>query len=61
MKVHLIELLAQFAATFFTFADWLVTDFLQDLYYVLAFFTLIFIYGHRLFYLQTMESVTLCF
>ena len=61
MKVHLIELLAQFAATFFTFADWLVTDFLQDFYNVLALFTLIFIYGHRFFYLQTMESVTLCF
>jgi len=30
MKVHLIELLVQFAATFFTFAEWVVTDFLQD-------------------------------
>ena len=58
MKVHLIELLAQFAATFFTFADWLVTDFLQDFYNVLALFTLIFIYGHWFLYLQTIESIT---
>ena len=61
MKVHLVELLAQFAATFFTIVEWVVTDFLQDFYNVLAFFTLIFIYGHLFFYLQTMESVTLCF
>ncbi len=57
MKVHLIELLAQFAATFFTFAEWVVTDFLQDFYNVLALFTLIFIYGHRFLYLQTIESI----
>ena len=61
MKVHLVELLAQFAATFFTFAEWVVTNFLQDFYNVLALFTLIFIYGHWFLYLQTMESVTLCF
>ena len=43
MKVHLIELLVQFAPTFFTFAERVVTDFLQDFYHVLALFTLIFI------------------
>jgi len=60
MKVHLIELLVQFAATFFTFTEWVVTDFLQDFYNVLALFTLIFIYGHWFLYLQTIESITLC-
>ena len=58
MKVHLIELLVQFAATFFTFAEWVVTDFLQDFYNVLALFTLIFIYGHGFLYLPTIVSVT---
>ena len=58
MKVHLIELLVQFAATFFTFTEWVVTDFLQDFYNVLALFTLIFIYGHGFLYLQTIASVT---
>ena len=58
MKVHLIELLVQFAATFFTFTEWVVTDFLQDFYIVLALFTLIFIYGHGFLYLQTIASVT---
>ena len=57
MKVHLIELLVQFAATFFTFTEWVVTDFLQDFYNVLALFTLIFIYGHGFLYLQTIASV----
>ena len=60
MKVHLIELFVQFAATFFTFTEWVVTDFLQDFYNVLALFTLIFIYGHWFLYLQTIESITLC-
>ena len=60
MKVHLIELLVQFAATFFTFAEWVVTNFLQDFYNVLALFTLIFIYGHWFLYFQTIESITLC-
>ena len=55
MKVHLIELLAQFAATFFTFLYWVVTDFLQDFHNLLALFTLIFIYGHGFLYLQIIE------
>ncbi len=46
MKVHLIELFAQFAITFFTFFEWVVTNFLQDFYDVLAFFTLVLIYRH---------------
>lgn len=58
MKVHLIELLAQLTTTFFTFAEWVVTDFLQDFYNVLALFTLIFIYGHGFLYLPTIASVT---
>ena len=58
MKVHLIELLAQLTTTFFTFAEWVVTDFLQDFYNILALFTLIFIYGHGFLYLQTIASVT---
>jgi len=31
MKIHLIEQLVQFSATFFTFAERVVTYFLQDL------------------------------
>ena len=59
MKVHLIELLVQLTTTFFTFAEWVVTDFLQDFYNVLALFTLIFIYGHWFLYFQTISLVTL--
>ena len=59
MKVHLVELLAQFAATFFTTVEWVVTDFLQDFYNVLALFALIFIYGHWFLYFQTISLVTL--
>ncbi len=47
MKVHLIELFAQFAITFFTFFEWVVTNFLQDFHDVLALFTLVLVYGHR--------------
>ncbi len=46
MKVHLIELFAQFAITFFTIFEWVVTNFLQDFNDVLALFTLVLIYGH---------------
>ncbi len=46
MKVHLVELFAQFATTFLTFIEWVVTDFLQDFYDILALFTLVLIYGH---------------
>jgi len=46
MKIHLVELLAQFATALFTCFEWIVTDFLQDFYNVLALFTLVFIYGH---------------
>ena len=46
MKIHRVKLLTQFASTFFTHLYWVFTDFLQDLYNVLAFFTLVFIYGH---------------
>ena len=53
MKAHLVELLAQFAATFFTIVGWVVTDFLQDFYNILARFALIFIYGHWFLYFQT--------
>ena len=59
MKVHLIELLAQLTATFFTLAEWIVTDFLQDLYNVLALFTLILIYRH--WSLLAVEYVAFCY
>ncbi len=49
MKVHLVELFAQRAATLFTLAERLVTDFLQDFYNIFTLFTLIFIYGHYFF------------
>ncbi len=60
MKIHLVKLLAQFTATFFTNFHWVVTDFLQDFYNILAFFTLVFIYGHRFLYLQTIALIV-CF
>ena len=47
MKVHRIKLFTQFATTFFTYLHWVVTNLLQDFNNILAFFTLIFIYGHR--------------
>lgn len=55
MKIHLVELLAQFAATFFTLFRRVVADFLQDFYNVLALFTLVFIYRH--WYLPAIDSV----
>ena len=59
MKIHLIELFAQFAATFFTFCEGIVTDLLQDFYNIFTFFALIFIYRHCFNYLQTLKSVAL--
>ncbi len=59
MKAHLVELLAQFEATFLTFVDCVVNDFLKDFYNVLALFALIFIYGHWFLYFQTISLVTL--
>mgnify|MGYP006899564471 CR=1 FL=1 len=55
MKVHLVELFAQFTATFLTFFQRVITDFLQDFYELLALFALIFIYRH--WFLQTIESI----
>jgi hypothetical protein len=55
MKVHLVELFAQDTATLLAFAEWVITDFLQDFYDVLALFALILIYRHGC--LLTIESV----
>jgi hypothetical protein len=57
MKIHRVKLLTQFAATFFTHLYWVFTDFLQDLYNALAFFTLVFIYGHS--YLPAIALIVL--
>ncbi len=46
MKVHLVELFAQFAITLLTFFKRVIVDFLQNFYNVLTLFTLVFIYRH---------------